>query len=148
MQSIHGPCGHWSTPPTRVRRLLLLGAVLALSSTVLIYYSLRGGRREWWADSGRGGYENLNAETDEYEYVESRLPRLRPSAPGSPTQITCFPGSAALKAFDAPDSDSARIIDTQTPGGPTPRPPAFRTTSFTRPRGATRAFLWATARAS
>ncbi|KAJ7225091.1 hypothetical protein C8J57DRAFT_1535534 [Mycena rebaudengoi] len=50
MQSTHRPCGHWSTPPTRVRRLLLLGAVLALSSTALICYSLRGSGREWWAD--------------------------------------------------------------------------------------------------
>ncbi|KAJ7242891.1 hypothetical protein C8J57DRAFT_1556966 [Mycena rebaudengoi] len=67
----------WSAPPTRVRRLLLLGAVLALSSTALIYYSVRGGGREWWADGGRGGYENLNAGAeynDEYEYVSAQTP--------------------------------------------------------------------------
>ncbi|KAJ7225094.1 hypothetical protein C8J57DRAFT_229539 [Mycena rebaudengoi] len=169
MQSIRGPCG---PPPTRVRRLLLLGAVLALSSTALIHYSVRGGGHEWWADNGRGGYaENINSNyNDEYEYASAQTPgenaspffrdphpalhaqrflkqaqkeirarrdldtcggklgermvdaylasALSVCTPESPTQITCFPGGAALKAFDAP-------IDAQNAWWPYPRAPCI-----------------------
>ncbi|KAJ7242893.1 hypothetical protein C8J57DRAFT_1726083, partial [Mycena rebaudengoi] len=162
----------WSAPPTRVRRLLLLGAVLALSSTALIYYSVREGGPEWWADSARGGYaENINSNyNEEYEYVSAQTPgenaspffrdphpalhaqrflkqaqkeirarrdldtcggklgermvdaylasALSVCTPESPTQITCFPGGAALKAFDAP-------IDAQNAWWPYPQAPCI-----------------------